>query len=419
MNFEETPRARDLRERISEFFSAKILPRHREWHHSVVELGKPPAFLEPLRKEARKQGLWNLALNDPAHMDGREPYSNVEFAPACEIMGRLPWASQVFNCHAPELPNMLLLEQAGNLEQKARWLKPLTEGTMRSAFALTEPDFASSDATNVGTRIDREGDTYRINGRKWFITGAAHPDCRFVVVVGRSHPDNPRTSQHTAVIVPMDTPGVRVVRPLRFMGWEDHVAPVGELEFVDVRVPVENRIGEEGFGFQGSQARLGPARLHHCMRLLGQAEVMVEMMMARARERSTFGRRLVEYDTIQRWIAESRVEIELSRTILMKTAWEIDQAGHKGSWRSVSISKVAVPQAVQRIADKAIQVFGAMGGSDDILAHHALAYARILRIGDGPDEVHLRQLFRTEDVPSWPVADCPYVVGPSARPIEA
>jgi acyl-CoA dehydrogenase len=386
-----------------------VLPRHREWHQSVVVGGRPAAFLPGLRAEARRQGLWNLALGGPDFLDGRAPYSNLEFAPVCEIMGRLPWGSEVFNCQIPDLPNMLLLEQGGSDEQKRRWLAPLAEGTMRSAFALTEPAVASSDATNVNTRVRRHGDRYVVDGSKWYITGAAHPDCRFVVVVGRSDPEAGRTTQHTAVIVPMDSPGVRVVRAQRFMGWEDHVSPVGELSFTEVSVPLENRIGDEGSGFRNAQARLGPARLHHCMRLLGQAELMVELMMARARERSTFGRTLAEYDTVQTWIAESRVEIELARTMLWRTAWLIDRNGHAGSWREVSISKVAVPRTVQRIADRALQLFGAMGGADEMLVHHALAYARILRIGDGPDEVHLRQLYRTEPQPTWTIAASPYV----------
>jgi acyl-CoA dehydrogenase len=410
MDFSETPRARDLRERVDAFFRAHVLPRHREWHRCVVVERRPAPFMGELRALARREGLWNLALGDAEHLDGRAPYSNLEFAPACEIMGRLPWGSEPFNCQIPDLPNMLMLEHAGTPEQKRAWLRPLAEGTMRSAFALTEPDVASSDATNVDTRIVRHGDRYRIDGRKWYITGAANPECRFVVVVGRSNPQAGRTVQHTAVIVPMDAPGVRMVRAQRFMGWEDHVAPVGELSFDGVEVPVDNRLGDEGGGFAGSQARLGPARLHHCMRLLGQAELMVELMMARARERSTFGRAVSEYDTVQGWIAESRVEIELARTMLWRTAWLIDRNGHRGSWREVSISKVAVPRTVQRIADRALQLFGAAGGSDELLVHHALAYARVLRIGDGPDEVHLRQLYRTEPAPQWRIADSPYVI---------
>lgn len=410
MDFTESARGRALREQAQAFFDAQMLPRHREWHQAVVVEGKPAPFMDELRTRARREGLWNIALNDRAFLDGREPYTSLDVAPVFEILGRLPWGSEVFNSHAPDLPNMLQLEHGATPGQKEQWLRPLAEGRMRSCFGLTEPDVASSDATNIDTRIERRGDRYVINGRKWYITGAAHPECGFVIVVGRSDREAGRTGQHTAVIVPMGTPGLTVVRAQRFMGWHDHVAPVGELSLVDVEVPVDNRLGEEGGGFAGAQARLGPARLHHCMRLIGQAELMVELMMARARERTTFGRKVAEYDTVQGWIAESRVEIELARTMLWRTAWLIDRNGHRGSWREVSIAKVAVPRTVQRIADRALQVCGAMGGSDEVLIHHALAYARILRIGDGPDEVHLRQLFKTEPVPGWTIATSPYVI---------
>ena len=286
-------------------------------------------------------------------------------------------------------------------------MRPLLEGQAKTAFALTEPDTASSDATNIDTRIVRRGDQYIVNGRKWYITGAAHPDCKFLIVVGRSNPDGQRTAQHSTLIVPMDTPGVRLVRPLRFMGWEDHVAPIGELEFVDVAVPVENRLGEEGAGFGGAQTRLGPARIHHCMRQIGLAEVLVSLMMARAKERRTFGRAIIDYDTVQRSIAQSRVDIEIARVMVQRTAWLIDQQGHRGSWRDVSICKIAVPQMLQQIADRATQIFGAMGGSDQLPIHHAYAHARRLHIGDGPDEAHLRQILRIEQGPARSVAEPP------------
>lgn len=410
MDFSESPKARDIRERFTAFFQSQVLPRHREWHEAVVVRKQPAPFMPALRAAAREQGLWNLALPDLASDEPGTRLSNVEFAPLCEIMGSLPWGSEVFNCHAPDVPNMALLQQVATPEQKRRWLWPLLEGQAKSAFALTEPDVASSDATNIDTRIERRGDQYIINGRKWFITGAAHPDCKFVVVVGRTNPEGQRTAQHSMVIVPMDTPGLRVIRSQRFMGWEDHVAPVGELEFVDVAVPVENRLGEEGAGFSGAQTRLGPARVHHCTRLIGLAEVLMQLMVARAKERRTFGRAVIDYDTVQRSIAQSRVDIELARIMVQRTAWLIDEQGHRGSWRDVSISKVAVPNMLQQVADRATQIFGAMGGSDQLLIHHAYVYARSLRIGDGPDEVHLRQIFRTEQGPTWTIADSPYVV---------
>lgn len=410
MDFSESSRTREMRERLATFFEAQVLPRHREWHEAVVVQRKPAPFMAELRDAARAQGLWNLALPELGADDPGTRLSNLEFSGLCETMGRLPWGSEVFNCQAPDVPNMALLQQVANARQKERWLRPMLEGRIKSAFALTEPDQASSDATNIDTRIVRRGDRYIVNGRKWFITGAAHPDCKFVIVVGRSNPEAERTRQHSSLIVPMDTPGLRVVRPQRFMGWEDHVAPIGELEFVDVAVPVENRLGDEGAGFSGSQTRLGPARVHHCMRQIGLAEVLVQLMVARAKERRTFGRAISDYDSVQHAIANSRVDIELARNMVQRTAWLIDQQGHRGSWRDVSICKIAVPRMLQQVADRATQLFGAMGGSDQLLIHHAYAYARGLRIGDGPDEVHLRQIFRTEQAPAWSIAESPYVV---------
>ncbi|MDX2203749.1 MAG: acyl-CoA dehydrogenase family protein [Hyphomicrobiaceae bacterium] len=417
MDFAPSPRAETLRAQVARFFEAELLPRHREWQGHVVERRQPAPFMAALREAARAAGLWNLALPGLADTEPGTRCSNLEFAPLAEIMGRLPWGSEPFNCHAPDVPNMVLLQEAASPEQKRRWLVPLLEGKTRSAFAMTEPGVASSDATNIATTIRRAGAKYVINGRKWYITGAAHPECTILLVLGQQVNDAPgergRTQRHSVVIVPMAAAGVRLVRPLRFIGWEDHVAPVGELELTDVEVPVENLIGEEGHGFAATQARLGPARIHHCMRLLGAAEVMVELMIARARERQTFGRTVIEYDSVQQAIALSRIEIEQARLLVLKSAWTIDSAGFKGGWRELSLAKIAVPAAVQRIADRALQIFGAMGGSDDTPIHHALAYARLMRIGDGPDEVHLRQIFRTEPQPAWSIAASPYISAPA------
>ena len=411
MDFEASPRAEALRKALTEFFEAEVLPRNRAWHEAVVVKRQAAPFMSALREKARAQGFWNLALPQLADDEPGTRCSNLEFASLAEVMGRLSWGSEAFNCQAPDVPNMVLMHEAANPEQKARWLRPLLEGTTRSAFAMTEPAVASSDATNIATTIRRAGNRYVVNGRKWYITGAAHPDCSILFVLGRQVSDGAsgRTQQHSIVIVPASAPGVRLVRPLRFIGWEDHVAPIGELEFTDVEVPMENLIGTEGGGFAATQARLGPARIHHCMRLIGAAEVLVSLMIARARERHTFGRTVIEYDSVQQAIAQSRVEIEQARLIVLKCAWAIDKAGFKGGWRDLSLAKIAVPAAVQRIADRALQIFGAMGGSDDTPIHHALAYARLMRIGDGPDEVHLRQIFRTEPQPDWSVADSPYI----------
>jgi acyl-CoA dehydrogenase len=278
---------------------------------------------------------------------------------------------------------------------------------------MTEPDIASSDATNIATMLRCEGADWVVNGRKWYITGGAHPDCAFVIVMGVSWPEAPRTGRHSCVIVPMDAPGLRIVRELRFMGWEDSIAPIAELDFKDVRVPAENLLGEEGEGFAAAQVRLGPARLHHCMRAIGTCEVLVELMMARSAERRAFGRTVIDYDATQQAVARSRIEIEQARLLVLHAAERLDKEGHQAVWRDVSMVKVAVPEMAQRIADRAMQIFGAMGGSDDAPIHRAFAVARMLRIADGPDEVHLRQIFRQEPPARWTVTESPYITRPA------
>lgn len=392
----------DLRAAVEAFFDSEILPRHREWAaHVATHRGSPP-FVADLRTKARAAGLWNLGLPDRM--------SNCEYAPIAEITGRLPWASEVFNCQAPDVPNMIMLQHVASPAQKKRWLEPLLEGHIRSAFGMTEPDVASSDATNIATTLRREAGDWVVNGRKWYITGGAHPGCAFVILMGVSHPEASRTGRHSCVIVPMPSPGLTVVRELRFLGWEDSIAPIAELEFRDVRVPAENLLGEEGGGFAAAQVRLGPARLHHCMRAIGTCEVLVELMMARAAERRSFGRAVIDYDATQQAIARSRIEIEQARLLVLRTAERLDDDGHQAVWRDVSMVKVAVPEMAQRIADRALQLFGAMGGSDDAPIHRAFAVARMLRIADGPDEVHLRQIFRQEPPARWSVAESPYIV---------
>jgi len=413
MDFSRSERSEHWRLRLQAFFDQEVLPRHRAWLDHVVVKREPAPFIADLQRRARAQGLWNLGLPELAADEPGTRLSNLDYAPLAEIMGRLFWASEVFNCQAPDVPNMIALQACATPSQKRQWLDPLLRAETRSAFGMTEPDAASSDATNIATAIVRDGDHYVITGRKWFITGAAHPRCSFLIVLGVSRPDAERTSRHSCVIVPMTAAGVRLVRPLRWMGCEDHVAPIGEVDFDHVRVPVDNLLGQEGEGFKVSQIRLGPARIHHCMRSIGLCELLIELMLARAAERSAFGRAVIEFDTVQRWIAESRVELEQARLLAYRCAWRLDQAGHAGAWRDVSLIKVAVPAMLQRIADRAMQVFGAMGGSDDTPIHQALAWGRLLRIGDGPDEVHLRQIFRMEPMPPWSVADSPYL---SARP---
>jgi acyl-CoA dehydrogenase len=409
MDFNLSAKSEQWRDRLQSFFEREVLPRHRAWleHAAVKREGAP--FMGELQQKARAAGLWNLGLPELADNEPGTRLSNLDYAPLAEIMGRLFWAPEVFNCQAPDVPNMIALQNCATSEQKQRWLRPLLEGQTRSAFGMTEPDVASSDATNIATTMVRDGDDYIVNGRKWFITGAAHPRCSFLIVLGVTNSDAERTRRHSCLIVPMNAPGVRLVRPLRWMGCEDHVAPIGELAFDNVRVSRSNLLGEEGDGFKVAQVRLGPARIHHCMRSIGLCELLIELMMVRSAERSAFGRAVIQYDTVQRWIAESRVELEQARLLSYRCAWRLDQAGHHGAWRDVSVIKVAVPAMLQRIADRAMQVFGAMGGSDDTPIHQALAWGRLLRIGDGPDEVHLRQIFRMEAVPSWSIADSPYL----------
>jgi acyl-CoA dehydrogenase len=409
MDFNLSAKSEQWRERLQSFFEREVLPRHRAWVEHAAVKREPAPFMGDLQQKARAEGLWNLGLPELAAGEPGTRLSNLDYAPLAEIMGRLFWAPEVFNCQAPDIPNMIALQNCATSEQKQRWLRPLLEAETRSAFGMTEPDVASSDATNIATTMVRNGDDYIINGRKWFITGAAHPRCSFLIVLGVTNSEADRTRRHSCVIVPMNAPGVRLVRSLRWMGCEDHVAPIGELAFDNVRVSRSNLLGEEGDGFKVAQVRLGPARIHHCMRSIGLCELLIELMMVRSAERSAFGRTVIQYDTVQRWIAESRVELEQARLLSYRCAWRLDQAGHHDAWRDVSVIKVAVPAMLQRIADRAMQVFGAMGGSDDMPIHQALAWGRLLRIGDGPDEVHLRQIFRMEKMPPWSIADSPYL----------
>jgi len=409
MDFELSPRADAWRGKLQAFFDKEVLPRHRAWVEHVAVSSEAPSFMAELQAKARAAGLWNLGLPELAPDEPGTQLSNLEYAPLAEIMGRLLWASEVFNCQAPDVPNMIALQNCATPEQKQRWLRPLLNAETRSAFGMTEPDVASSDATNIATRMTRDGDDFIINGRKWFITGAAHPHCSFLIVLGVTESDADRTRRHSCIMVPMDAPGVRLVRRLRWMGCEDHTAPIGELAFENVRVSRENLLGAEGEGFKVAQVRLGPARIHHCMRSIGLCELLIELMMVRSSERNAFGRPVIQYDTVQRWIAESRVELEQARLLAYRCAWRLDQTSHHGAWRDVSLIKVAVPAMLQRIADRALQVFGAMGGSEDAPIHQALAWGRLLRIADGPDEVHLRQIFKMEAMPSWSIANSPYL----------
>ena len=411
MDFSFSEESLALQAQLRVFYQQHIIPRWREWQMSIKRDDVPePAFVPGLRALARARGLWNLALPNLADDDPGTRLSNLDYAPLAEYMGRFHGSGLVFNCQPPDVPNMIALQHDANAQQRQRWLKPLLEGEMRSAFAMTEYNVASSDATNIATTMRRDGDHYVIDGHKWFITGAAHPDCAFFIVMAQTDPEAPRARRHSTIIVPADTEGVNIKRELRYLGWRDSSAPIGEVTFTGVRAPAENLLGEEGDGFVSGQIRLGPARVHHCMRAIGNCEMLIELMMARSRERSTFGRRVSEYDAVQHGIATSRIELEQARLMVLKTAWLLDNQGYQAARREVSMIKVAVAQAYGRIADRALQVFGAMGGSDDTPIAAAYAWARAFRIGDGPDEVHLRQIYRMEQEPDFTVAESPHIL---------
>jgi len=391
MNFTYDEVTERLRERLLAFMDECVYPAEEEFEAQAAESGwRPPPVLERLKAEARRRGLWNLFLPGE-HGAG---LTNLQYAPLAEIMGRSPRiAPAATNCAAPDTGNMEVLAMFGTPEQRRTWLEPLLRGEIRSAFAMTEPDVASSDATNIATRIERDGDEYVINGRKWFITGAMNPDCRIFIVMGKTDPDAPKHRQQSMVLVPRDTPGLTVRRGMQVFGYTD--ADHGghaEVIFENVRVPVGNLIGEEGGGFAIAQARLGPGRIHHCMRLIGMAERALELMCRRAWSRTAFGAPLAHQGVIQDWIAEARVTIEQLRLLVLKTAWLMDTVGNKGAHTEIQAIKVAVPKAVQEIVDRAIQVHGGGGVSQDFPLAALWAAARTLRLADGPDEVHKRSL---------------------------
>lgn len=413
MDFAYSKQSLALQEQLRAFYSEHIIPRWRQWQTAIKRDDiREPDFVQELRNKARDAGLWNLALPDLADDEPGTRLSNLEYAPLAEYMGRYHGSALVFNCQPPDVPNMIALQHDANQEQRERWLKPLLEGRMRSAFAMTEYHVASSDATNLSTRMRRAGDDYILDGHKWFITGAAHPDCAFFIVVGQTDPDGPRAKQHSTIIVPTDLAGVRVSRELRYLGGRDNTAPIGEVFFENVRVPAANLLGNEGDGFVSGQVRLGPARVHHCMRAIGNCEMLIELMMARSRERSSFGRSIADYDSVQHSIALSRIELEQARLMVQKTAWLLDSKGFHAARREVSMIKVAVARTYHRVADRALHTFGAMGGSDDTPIAAAFAWARAFRIGDGPDEVHLRQIYRLEEQPDFSIAESPHILPP-------
>ncbi|MFJ9597813.1 acyl-CoA dehydrogenase family protein [Streptomyces virginiae] len=399
MDFAFDARTEELRERLLAFMEDHVFPAEPVAAEQRARLASPwdtPAVFGELKAEARRQGLWNLFLPDAQYGAG---LSNLQYAPLAEITGRSPHlAPMATNCAAPDTGNMELLAQFGSEEQKKQWLQPLLDGEIRSAFAMTEPEVASSDATNIETRIERDGDTYVITGRKWFISGAMNPDCAVFIVMGKTDPEgaDPRRQQ-SMVLVPRDTPGVEVRRAMTVYGYEDHDhGGHAEVVFDGARVPAANLIGEEGGGFAIAQARLGPGRIHHCMRLIGMAERAVELMCRRAVERTAFGKPLAAQGVVQNWIADARVTVEQLRLLVLKTAWLMDTVGNRGAHTEIQAIKIATPRAVVRILDDAVQLYGAGGVSQDYPLAELWAAARTLRLADGPDEVHQRSLARRE-----------------------
>jgi acyl-CoA dehydrogenase len=395
MDFELTDRAKDFRERLQAFFEERVYPVEREYVEAVRAAEDPhhyPPLMDELKEEARRRGLWDLFLPDEEHGAGLK---QAEYAPLAELMGRTMIGAEVCNCSAPDTGNMEVLHQFGTEEQKERWLRPLLDGEIRSGFAMTEPDVASSDATNIALRMERDGDDFVLNGRKWWTTGVMHPNCKILIVMGKTELDAPVYAQQSMLLVPLDTPGLEIVRSLSVFGYEDPEGH-GELRFTDVRVPQSNIIAAPGAGFLIAQARLGPGRIHHCMRAIGAAERALELMCARADERETFGKPVSTRSNIRDWIAEARIEIEMARLYVMKTAWLVDTVGGKNARVEVAGIKVAVPNIALKIIDRAIQVHGGAGVSDDFPLAWMWAHMRTLRLADGPDEVHKLSIARRE-----------------------
>jgi acyl-CoA dehydrogenase len=396
LNFDYSEKVRSLRTRLEAFMDELIYPNektHREQLETAGDRWTVPPIMEELKREAREAGLWNLFLPDSEYGAG---LTNLEYAPLCEVMGRSPIAPEVFNCNAPDTGNMEVLARYGTPVQKKRWLEPLLRGEIRSCFAMTEPDVASSDATNIRARIQRDGDEYVINGRKWWSTGAGDPRCEVVILMGKTDPEAPRHEQQSMILIPLDTPGVNIERTLPVFGYDDAPHGHAEISFNEVRVPLSNMIWEAGKGFRIAQGRLGPGRIHHCMRLVGAAERAIELMCERVKRREAFGKPLAEQGVIQAWIADSRIEIEQARLLTLKAAHMMDRVGNKEARAEIAMIKVVAPNVALRVLDRAIQAHGGAGVSDDLPLAYFWASARTLRLADGPDEVHRASVARLE-----------------------
>lgn len=397
MDFSYSQKTKDLQKRLNNFMEEHVYPNEKVFEQQLNgqnnRWSQVPPVMEELKQKAKEQGLWNLFLPDSEYGAG---LSNQEYAPLCEIMGRSLIGPEVFNCGAPDTGNMEVLVRYGTEEQKKRWLEPLLNGDIRSCFSMTEPAVASSDATNISATIMRDGDEYIVNGRKWWSSGAGDPRCKIAIVMGKNDPDAPKYEQQSMILVPLDTPGVTIERMLPVFGY-DH-APHGhaEINFDNVRVPVGNMIWGEGKGFAIAQGRLGPGRIHHCMRLIGAAERALEEMCRRVVERAPFGKPLANQGVIREWIADSRIDIEQARLLTLKAAYMMDTVGNKEAKAEIAMIKVTAPNMALRVIDRAIQAFGAAGVSDDFTLAAQWANARTLRLADGPDEVHRSQIAKLE-----------------------
>ncbi len=395
MDFAYSEKINAFRKQLNDFMDQYIYPNEQTYREQITASGDPhhhAEIIDELKIKTKEQGLWNLFLPDDEYGAGM---TNLEYAPLAEIMGRVSWSSEVFNCSAPDTGNMEILAQFGTLEQKKEWLMPLLNGEIRSAFAMTEPDVASSDATNIQLTIKRDGDEYVLNGRKWWISGAARERCKIFIVMGKTEPDSPdRYRQQSMILVPKNTPGVIIKRSLPVMGYIDNESHC-EILFENVRVPVSNLLGEEGTGFAIAQARLGPGRIHHCMRSIGAAQRALELMCQRATSRVAFGKPLSEQGVIQEWIAQSYLEIEQARLLTLKAAWMIDTLGKKAAQNEIAMIKIAAPEVFTNVVNRAIQVFGGAGLSDDFPLAAMWAHGRTIHIVDGPDEVHKRSLAKS------------------------
>ncbi len=397
MSFEPSPRGVDLRQRVTEFVESEVLPAEDVYEEQMAASGDPhfhPQILEDLKQSARERGLWNLFMPHVTPWTP-DPVPNLDYAYLAELAGRSHLASEAMNCSAPDTGNMEVLALFGSDAQKEEWLVPLLEGRIRSGFAMTEPDVASSDATNIQLSIRRDGDDYVLNGRKWWISGAASERCKVFIVMGKTDPGAARHQQQSMILVPRDTPGLTIVRNLPVFGYVDREGHC-ELRFEDVRVPATNLVADEGMGFAIAQARLGPGRIHHCMRCIGMAERALGLMCRRVLGREAFGKPLAAQGVIREWIADSRIEIEQARLLTLKAAYLMDTVGHKGAATEISAIKVVAPNMALRVVDRAIQAHGGGGVSDDFPLARMYAGLRTLRFADGPDEVHRRQLARAE-----------------------